>query len=339
MLSHWSYPVEEQRIEGLPPMSLALGTFDGVHRGHVGVLQASVALSHRFPGSLPVALTFEPPPWSILQSGRDPHFLTPLPEKVHRLLDHGVNRVYAFRFDRFLASLEPKDFIRDVLLRFPLTGVAVGFNFSFGRKRSGGVGDLVKGLAGKVPVTIVPPVCQQGYVTSSTRLRCLLSQGRVAAARRLLGRFYVLEGLVVRGEQRGRLLGFPTANLEMELPFQWPAHGVYAVLVGYRGGRWPGVLHCGPQPTFSGSQRRLEVHIVGFSGNLYGERLRVEFVGFLRPIHTFPSSSDLMQQIEEDIRCTRSILGRFPGLHLPTEYRTMAAACDDRRAGHRKNQR
>lgn len=282
------------------PTAIALGNFDGVHLGHQAVIGA---LTQAPPHLCPSVVTFTPHPQSFF-SGLTRPLLTPLPEKVLILESLGIQQLIRIPFTQALAQLTPEAFVHDILVaQLQTQFIAVGFNFGFGAKRAGTATDL-HALASRfdIPVVIVEPQRYGPDRISSSAIRQALEDGNIALAQKLLGRPYRLQGEVVSGQQLGRTLGFPTANLALDPLKFLPRHGVYGVTV--RGEHWPqpwpGVLNLGIRPTLSGQQLTAEVHLLDWQGDLYGQRLHVDCYHFLRPELKFASLSELRQQISQD---------------------------------------
>ncbi|WP_164491720.1 bifunctional riboflavin kinase/FAD synthetase [Staphylospora marina] len=305
-----SYP------DGLPssgePVSLAIGFFDGVHRGHQAVIAEAIRLGEEL-GAVPAVMTFDPHPRQVLGKEQIHRFLTPLPEKLGQFRRLGVKRAYVMRFDPVLAGLDKKRFVDGVLVPLGVRAVVTGFNFAFGRGAEGKAADLPELAEGRFVTRVIAPIESGGVPVSSTRLRKALSEGDMEIARDILGRFYSLEGTVVPGDRRGRQLGFPTANLEPDEPYLLPKRGVYVVRVTDADGLAEhGVMNIGIRPTIHDPEpkERLEVHVLGFSGDLYGRVLRVEFLHFLREERKFSSLEELAEQIRRDRDQAESWLAR-----------------------------
>lgn len=294
--------------------AVAIGVFDGVHLGHQAILERARSRA-RASGRPLVVMSFDPHPDVVLARGgfHSPPPLTPLGEKRTRLVALGVDAFEVLPFTRELASLEPEAFVERYLVG-PLAPFAlvVGEGFALGRGRTGTVERLrAIGAAHRFEVEAVPLVMMDGAPVSSTRIRALLAEGRVAEAGRLLGRRYGIAGTVVTGDGRGRELGYPTANLRLHEERQLPADGIYAVLAsvsGEEGGR-PAAMSIGLRPTFDGQVRTLEVHLLDWSGDLVGRRLDVEFVAWLRPELRFESAEALVAAMHRDVAETRRLLG------------------------------
>jgi riboflavin kinase/FMN adenylyltransferase len=266
----------------------AIGTFDGVHLGHRRVVDAA-----RAAGLRSLVVTFEPHPRTAF--GGDVELLTPVQRRIELLLEAGVDDVLVVHFDEQLAALQPEEFAERVLRAAGVEAVAAGDGFRFGRGRSGDL-DLLARLG--FDVRRVPLVDN----VSSSHIRALLHAGDVAHAAHLLGRPPEVEGIVVHGDHRGRLLGFPTANLQTEPGVLVPRLGIYAgAALGRRS-----AISIGTNPTYGGTVRRAEAHLLDFDGDLYGRRLVVELWEHLRDEARFESEAALVEQIRADCARTRT---------------------------------
>jgi riboflavin kinase / FMN adenylyltransferase len=298
----------------LPPRSavVTVGTFDGVHRGHQAVLHTLVAVA-RERRQQSVILTFDPHPLHVIRPETAPRLLTTTEERSALLRAAGADRVSVLPFTRELSSYPPRRFVEDVLLEhFGLDHLVIGYDHGFGKDRTGDVGTLQSiGAELGFGVTVVPHTDLHDAPISSTRIRRLLQEGDVVEAAEALGRPYSIAGNVVRGDGRGRSLGFPTANLDIGAPEKLlPADGIYAVVVqmGDTAGSLEGVLHLGERPTFAGASSTIEVMLFEFDGDLYGERLRVEFHGRVRGIERFDNVDELVSAMNGDVLAARNIL-------------------------------
>jgi riboflavin kinase/FMN adenylyltransferase len=292
--------------------AVALGNFDGVHRGHQTLL-ARAAERAKALGAPLVALTFEPHPRRFFVPDTGPFRLTLPPAKVRLLAQYGVQAVLAQRFDAAFAALSPDAFIDDVLLKgLGARHVVCGYDFTFGERRGGNVERLrEQGRARGFGVTVLDPVMREGEIYSSTRIREALRAGWASEAAELLGHDWEIEGAVELGDQRGRTIGFPTANVALGEHLR-PRFGVYAVRVlvdGQNGSRWRNaVANLGRRPTFGKLQENFEVHLFDFSGDLYGKVLRVALVDFIRPEMKFGGLDQLKAQIAADGQAARELL-------------------------------
>ena len=296
---------------GGPPESfyLGLGNFDGVHRGHQHLI-SSIVQKARAGGGMAVVITFAPHPAQVL-GGNTPGLLTTTARKIELIAALGVDCLFILPFTRELAAMAPATFVRDILWsRFHPRLVAVGFNFTFGY-RGGGTPPLLRQLGEELgfQVEVMAPVTWQGLTVSSTAIRNALGQGDIALARNLLGYWPVLAGTVVRGDQRGRQLGFPTANLAVPAALKLPAYGVYASLARFSGQERQAVINIGRRPTFGPAlPATIEAHLLDFAGDLYGVEITLELRAFLRPEKKFVSRLELTRQLQEDITRAQLLL-------------------------------
>lgn len=287
---------------------VALGNFDGVHRGH----QALIAEAGRHAKALGVplmVLTFEPHPRGFFVPDTGPFRLTLPPAKRRLLAQYGVQAVLAQRFDAAFAALSADAFIEDVLIKgLGARHVVCGYDFTFGARRGGNVEFLRKaGAARTFGVTVLEPVMREGEIYSSTRIREALRAGWVSEAAELLGHAWEIEGVVELGDQRGRTIGFPTANVALGEHLR-PRFGVYAVRALVDGLWRHAVANLGKRPTFGKLQENFEVHLFDFSGDLYGQTLRVALVDFIRPEMKFTGLDALKAQIAADGEAARAVL-------------------------------
>jgi len=290
---------------------LAIGNFDGLHLGHQTVLAEARARA-RAAGARFAVLTFEPHPRSVFQPGTAPFRLTPFRDKARLMAALGVELLVAHRFDMGFAQKSAEDFVRELLVEgLGVRHVVVGYDFVFGNKRRGTVALLRdQGAAHGFSVNVVDPVANpSGAVYASTSIREHLAAGRPREAAALLGRPWEISGHVRMGDRLGRTIGFPTANLGLADSLR-PAPGVYAVSVAV-GERWhDGAANLGWRPTVGGKDLRLEAHLLDFSGDLYGKRLRVAFIERLRPETRFDGLDALKAQIAIDCARAREVLAR-----------------------------
>jgi riboflavin kinase/FMN adenylyltransferase len=302
-------PWHEAPPPGCRGGALSVGNFDGVHRGHVALLEE---LRHQGAqvGGPAVALTFDPHPLHLLHPDSYPTPLTTPAERGRLLLAHGADEVVLLRTtDEFLRLTAEEFFTRVVRGCFLARAMVEGINFGFGRGRGGNV-DTLTGLCRRdgLSLVVVPPVAQDGEPVSSSRVRAALQGGAVAEATTCLGRPYRLTGTVGTGQRRGAKLGFPTANLE-RMETLIPRDGVYAVRVEQDVRAWPGAANIGPNPTFGEKARKVEVHLIGFQGDLYGQELGVEFIARLRDTRQFGSADELIAQLRTDVEHARRLGG------------------------------
>jgi riboflavin kinase / FMN adenylyltransferase len=288
--------------------AVALGNFDGVHRGHQALLDRTAEQAKVLNAPV-VALTFEPHPRGFFVPDTGPFRLTLLPAKLRLLEQYGVQAVLAQRFDQAFADLSPDAFIDDVLLKgLGARHVVCGYDFTFGARRGGNVEMLrEKGRERGFGVTVLDPVTREGEIYSSTRIREALRAGWVSEAAELLGHHWEIEGEVELGDQRGRTIGFPTANVALGKHLR-PRFGVYAVRALVDGDWRDAVANLGRRPTFGKLKENFEIHLFDFSGDLYGKVLRVSLIEFIRPEMKFGGLDQLKAQIAADGEAARRLL-------------------------------
>lgn len=286
---------------------VTVGTFDGVHLGHREIFREIAGRAERT-GRRSVLVTFDPHPLRVVRPEDAPPLLTTAAEKREILAESGVQYAVFLRFTPVLQQYPARRFVEEILLgRMGMHELVIGYDHGFGRGREGGVETLrAIGAETGFDVDVVEAVEIDGGPVSSSRIRRLLAAGEAEAAARLLGRPYSLEGRVVTGERKGRELGFPTANVQVADPWKMlPKEGVYAAWGWVRGERLPGLLHLGPRPTFEGFAPTVELHLLDWSGDLYGETIRVEVARHLRDIAAFASVEDLVAAMRGDAEAGR----------------------------------
>lgn len=286
---------------------VALGNFDGVHLGHQEIFKRVVRCAQEI-GGVGVVFTFDPHPLQVIAPHKAPPLLTTQEQKLRLIAELGIAVGLCVPFTEAFAKQTPHDFIREVLHEaIGAHDIVVGYDFRFGHRRAGTTALLeANAQAFGYRVTVVPPISQGGVVVSSSNIRRLLAEGEVAAAARLLGRCYAIEGTVVEGFRRGAALGFPTANVQSVNAIV-PRTGVYAVRVIWQHQSYPGVANVGYNPTFGNEALSVEAHLFDFNGDLYGASLQVVFVQRIRDERKFTSVDDLAAQIASDSERARAI--------------------------------
>lgn len=324
--------VVSSTIEAIAPTSIALGNFDGIHRGHQRVIAPAIAYAQQAsqkvvvgspqPEALcPTVVTFDPHPREFF-TGNLKRLLTPLPEKTELLSQFGIEQLVLLPFDRTLATLSPEEFIRDILIKkLKVQHISIGLDFCFGRGRSGNSTDL-RLIASELGVEVsIAPLFrdnstdngkEEGDRISSSAIRTALIEGKLATANHLLGRPYSLRGEVVQGQKLGRKMGFPTANIEFSAKKFLPKYGVYAVQVTGKPFSTPqaGILNVGCRPTVDPDavNPTVEVHLFNVDQQLYGETLTLELWHYIRPEQKFESLDHLKAQIQQDCDRTQRLL-------------------------------
>ncbi|SCW71627.1 bifunctional riboflavin kinase/FAD synthetase [Ancylobacter rudongensis] len=307
------HPFPVLRMDDALPAALAapvvaIGNFDGVHRGHRAVIGTAIDQARSL-GKPALAVTFEPHPRAFFRPSEPIFRLTPEPMKLRRLAATGLDGAVVLAFDAALAARDAESFVADILVgQLGVSMVVAGYDFHFGKGRGGS--PLFLREAGKqhgFGVEIVPPLLDEGAQISSSVIRAALAQGRVEQAAHMLGAPFEIEAQVIHGDKRGRELGYPTANMRLD-PAVTLAHGIYAVTVEIDGVRHKGVASFGRRPTFDDGAPRLETFIFDFADDLYGRVLTVAFHAWLRPELKFDGIDALIAQMDIDSARARAVL-------------------------------
>ncbi len=293
---------------------VTIGNFDGVHLGHQAIFHEVIERAESI-GGTSVAMTFDPHPMQVLKKNNHPPLITILEQKIELMARADLDVLICMPFTREFAAFTPREFVEDVLIRkIGMAAIVVGQDYSFGKDRAGNVG-MLKTFAELFDFEFILADWIQMAKTesgriSSTKIRDLVMDGRVDMAQPLLGRYYQIRGTVTTGRNRGgKLLGFPTANIIL-LDELCPKTGVYAVTVESEGRQYDGVANIGYSPTFDDHIFTVEVHILDFDKNIYGSKIRVNFIRRIRDELKFSSISELSDQINKDVIAAREILGR-----------------------------
>lgn len=298
-----------QALDSVQGGYATIGNFDGVHRGHQAMLNVltSRARAENVPA---IAVTFDPHPIALLKPDATPPALTTIEHRAELLHRFGVDVTLVLRTDRSLLALTAEEFFETVVRsQLKARGLVEGPNFFFGRNRSGNI-TVLRTLCGNhgLSFDVAPPATVDEQLVSSSVIRSLLETGEMANAVRLLGHHYRMTGRVGTGAQRGRTIGFPTANL-VDVSTLIPANGVYAGTVTIHGVRHAAAINIGPNPTFGEAAQKIEVHLLDFSGDLYGQTLDVDFIERVRDVHRFSGAEELKAQLVQDISRVRSVVG------------------------------
>jgi riboflavin kinase / FMN adenylyltransferase len=296
---------------------VAIGNFDGVHRGHKAVIAVAQHRAREL-GKKAAAMTFEPHPRDFFDPKERLFRLTDETAKLRLLAATGLDGAIVLTFDAALARLTAEEFVARILVeRFAVSGAVIGFNFHFGVSRAGSPDFLIaEGKKYGFTVDVVPPFQDNGRPVASGPIRAALAAGRVEEAAEFLGYPWFVSGQVIHGDKRGRELGFPTANLTLDAACGL-RHGIYAVRVGIEGRRYDGVASFGRRPMFDSGVVLLEVFLFDFTGDLYGRTMDVAFIAWLRAEETFASVDDLIRQMQDDARGAREALSRRPDAFPP----------------------
>lgn len=310
---HLQYP-SNLKIDDKGPFSLAIGFFDGMHKGHQTVISEAKTKAEQL-GIRSAVMTFDPHPSHLFGKGKDKvGYITKYPEKSRLLKEMGIDALFIVTFDWELASLSPELFIEIFIKGLDIKHVTAGFDFTFGSKGAGTMEQMAALSNGDYGTTIIEKVTDSDEKISSTRIRKLLSEGDVGKTALLLGRPFRTIGTVIDGEKRGRQLGFPTANVSIDEETILPANGVYAVLFSVDGNSYKGVCNIGVKPTFHDPDKMrpsVEVHVLDFNADLYGKEATVDWISRIRAEQKFNSIDELIEQIGKDKETARQFLNKM----------------------------
>lgn len=286
----------------LPPLSMALGYFDGVHCGHQQViLEAKKQADEK--GLSSAVMTFDPHP-SVVLGKNEKHiqYITPLIEKIKIIEELGIDYLFIVHFTTEFANLLPQEFIDQFVIGLNVQHVVAGFDFTYGRMGKGTMETIPFHSRNKFTFSVIPKFTKNHEKVSSTRIRHLLKEGRTAELPPLLGRFYTTSGTVIHGDKRGRTIGFPTANIAMDDEYILPPLGVYAVNIEVDGTWFQGICNIGYKPTFNkeAGKPSVEVHIFHFENDIYGQEVKIEWQLYLRKEQKFSGVAELVNQLEQD---------------------------------------
>ncbi len=302
--------IQEELSSAAPPQPtvLTIGTFDGVHLGHQHLLGSLKKEASRT-GCMATVITFRNHPRTVLRPSQEVSYITSLEERITLLHRAGADLVIPVDFTRQLSLMGAREFVSLLVETLAVRGLVIGPDFALGREREGNV-QTVKALGQELDfeVKVVEPFAMGEVIVKSSQIRAGLGQGDVKRASQMLGRLYSLSGLVVKGEERGKSLGFPTANLSLEPDLVIPADGIYATWTVLDGQRYLSATSVGVRPTFGTGQRLVESFLLDFEGDLYGKALTLEFDCRLRDEIAFPTVEALVEQIKQDVAQTRAIL-------------------------------
>lgn len=294
-------------VENHDPKTIALGFFDGVHKGHQAVIKKAKQIADEN-GEKSAVLTFDPHPSVVLsQTRKAVHYLTPLDEKLEKIEQLGIDIVYVVRFTAAFADLSPEQFVEDYLVKLNAHHVVAGFDYSYGKKGAGKMEEMASYAKSRFDVTIVNKQEAFEEKISSTKIRSAIENGDLDTANDLLGYPYKVKGTVIHGDKRGRTLGFPTANMQIDEDYLIPKLGIYAVRFIIGGKSYAGMASIGYNVTFKTDQERsIEVFILDFDREIYGEQAEIEWFHFFRPEMKFNGVEGLVEQLKQDEANTRA---------------------------------
>ncbi|MFC7392593.1 bifunctional riboflavin kinase/FAD synthetase [Scopulibacillus cellulosilyticus] len=281
---------------------IALGYFDGVHIGHQKVIKTAIEYA-REKGLEAAVMTFHPHPSVVLkQLNKRENYLTPPEAKAELIQELGADLLYFVKFDEAFSQLSPQSFIDEYIIKLHAKHIVAGFDFTYGRMAKGTMGNIDEYSRKMFNYTVVPKVEYQDEKVSTTKIRSLISEGKVDEVVHCLGRHYQVSGTVVHGDKRGRTIGFPTANVKCDEPYVYPAKGVYAVKCQTKNGWYNGVCNVGQRPTFYDREQpiTIEVFLLDFDGDIYDENIKVFWYKKLRDEKKFDGIDQLVSQIEKD---------------------------------------
>ncbi|WP_245640279.1 bifunctional riboflavin kinase/FAD synthetase [Neobacillus massiliamazoniensis] len=285
-----------------PPLSMALGYFDGVHCGHQQVILEAKKQAEEN-GLYSAVMTFDPHP-SVVLGKNEKHiqYITPLEEKIEIIEELGIDYLFIVHFTTEFANLVPQEFIDQYVIGLNVKHVVAGFDYTYGRMGKGTMETIPFHSRNQFTFSVIPKLTKNHEKVSSTRIRHLLKEGRTVEIPQLLGRFYTTSGIVIHGDKRGRTIGFPTANIAMDDDYILPPLGVYAVKIEVDGTWFQGICNVGFKPTFKmeASKPSVEVHILHFENDIYGQKVKIEWQLYLRKEQKFTGVAELVNQLEQD---------------------------------------
>ena len=291
------------------PICACIGYFDGMHRGHQELIRRTVAMTKKM-SCESAMITFDPDPWVTVRDLEDVKHITTMRQRMNMAVEMGIGNIVILKFSKQMSLLEPEEFVARILGKLNLQGMVCGFDFHYGHMGRGDCYSL--SLQAEFPVEVVDPVTDEKGKISSTRISECIEQARFAEASAMLGRTYEIEGTVIHGRHRGSSLGFPTANIKYAAEYLLPRSGVYAAYVLVDKKKYRAMVNLGHNPTMNYQDRlSLEAHLIGFTGNLYGKHIALQFVKYMRPEKKFRNTTNLILQLEQDLRDIRRLFDRY----------------------------
>ncbi len=298
----------DKKIHSRIPSAACIGYFDGMHLGHQALVRKTVEMAARL-NCQSALITFDPDPWVTIKGipSEGLQHITTMPQRIALAAQYGIQNIYILKFTKTMSRLSPEEFKDEVFDQLNLKGIVCGFDFHYGY-RGAGSSDTLKQISG-IEVEVVDEVSDEEGKISSTRITQVLKDGRIEDAERLLGHPFVIDGKVIRGRHKGTSMGFPTANVYSGTEYVTLRTGVYACYVFHNNRRYKAMVNLGHNPTMNyTSALSLEAHILDFNEDIYGERLSLQFVTWVRPEKDFQNRDNLIMQLEQDVRTVRNIL-------------------------------
>lgn len=291
------------------PSAVALGNFDGMHLGHRALFNLSLEISEESEIQSSVLFFKNHTRANMFYGFRQ---MQAIDDKVALATEMGIDQIFTITFDDHLMQLSPEDFFHEILVKkCNVKKIICGPDYKFGKQAQGNIETLEELSKGSdIDVCVVKMVKMEGARINSTEIREEIRKGEITNVTNMLGRPYVMRGVVGHGKKRGRQLGFPTANLFLQFPYMIPADGVYITFVEFRGKKYPSLTNIGNNPTFENEEKKIEVFVIDFSGNLYGEEIKVTFLEYLRPDMYFPNRDELIVQMNKDLEAARTYFQR-----------------------------
>lgn len=291
------------------PMCACIGYFDGMHKGHQQLIQATKEMAKRL-NCEAALITFDPDPWVTLKGIKNLKHITTMRERLNKAVELGIQNIIILEFTYEFSQLSPEDFVNQILSKIEIKGLVCGFDFHYGAKGAGNPETLKQ--TPNIEVEVVNAIEDEKGKISSTRITECIQEGRMEEATELLGSPFKMSGVVIHGRHQGEDIGFPTANIQYDPEYILPKTGVYAGFIYFNNQKYKTMINLGHNPTFNYKQEMsLEAYILDFKGDLYGKYVTVEFITYLRDEKKFNSKGNLIMQLEQDVNSTRKLLKNY----------------------------
>lgn len=286
-----------------------IGYFDGMHLGHQKLIERTLEMAKE-KDCESALITFDPDPWVTIRNDQDVRHITTLRQRINLAVQAGIDNIIILQFTKEMAGLHPDVFLHDILGKLDLQGLVCGFDFHYGAKGAGSAQSLID--TAPFEVAVVDAVKDDKGKISSTRISECIINGQMEEAAAMLGRYFTIEGNIIHGRSNGTSMGFPTANIDYSSEYILPKNGVYACFVNVDQKRYKAMVNAGHNPTIAYTERiSLEAHLIGFSGDLYGKMVSIEFIEYIREEKKFRSRENLIMQLEQDVRNITALLDRY----------------------------